>query len=286
MKHFEFRLVDKIKEFLEEDIGYGDITTNTLIPESQRAKGLLYFKESGIISGLEEAAIVFKILGCQVKYHAMDGEKTEAKKILLSVEGPARSLLLGERLALNLVGRMAGIATQTAIIKEDVISRNPKTRVAATRKTLPGFREFDKKAVIHGGGDPHRFRLDDCVLIKDNHLELLPGVTIAVNKARQGVSFTKKIEVEVSSLESAIEAAKAGADIIMFDNMNPVDIKENLEKLEGLGIGKDIIYEASGGITAENAGEYAWAGVDIISLGALTHSIRSLDVKFKIEMIK
>jgi nicotinate-nucleotide pyrophosphorylase (carboxylating) len=286
MNHFEHRLVDRIKKFLDEDIGYGDITTNALISETQKAKGILYFKEPGIISGLEEAATVFKILGCRVQYHAIDGEKTDAKKILLSVEGSAKSLLLGERLALNIVSRMAGIATKTAMIMKDVIKRNPKTRIAATRKTLPGFRGFDKKAIIHGGGDPHRFRLDDCVLIKDNHLELLPSVTHAVNEARRGISFTKKIEIEVNSCDSAIEAAKAGADIIMFDNMDPADIKKNLEKLEKLGLRRGIIYEASGGITAKNVGEYAWAGVDIISLGALTHSVRSLDVKFKIEMIK
>lgn len=286
MDHFEYRLVDRIKKFLDEDIGYGDITTNALIPETQIAKGVLYFKEPGIISGLEEAATIFKILGCQVKYHAIDGEKTDAKKILLSVQGSARSLLLGERLALNIVSRMAGIATKTAIIIQDVRKKNPETRIAATRKTLPGFRGFDKKAIIHGGGDPHRFGLDDCVLIKDNHLELLPSVTHAVNQARRGISFTKKIEIEVNSSESAIEAAKAGADIIMFDNLDPTEIKKNLEELEKLGLRSGIIYEASGGITAKNAGEYASAGVDIISLGALTHSVRGLDVKFKIEMIK
>jgi nicotinate-nucleotide pyrophosphorylase (carboxylating) len=285
MNHFEYRLVDRIKRFLDEDIGYGDINSNALISESQKAKGKLYFKESGIVSGLEEAATVFKILGCRVKYHAKDGEKAETKKILLSVEGTAKALLMGERLALNLVGRMAGIATQTAIVIEDLMERNLKTRVAATRKTLPGFREFDKKAVINGGGDKHRFRLDDCVLIKDNHLELLHSITSAVNAARRGISFTKKIEVEVSNIKSAIEAIEAGAEIIMFDNMNPTDIRKNLEKLEELGLRKGILFEASGGITTNNFVEYAKTGVDIISLGSLTHSVHSLDVKFKIEMM-
>jgi nicotinate-nucleotide pyrophosphorylase (carboxylating) len=282
----EYRLVDKIKEFLEEDIGYSDITSNSLIPESQRAIGRLYFKESGTISGLVEAATVFEILGCNVQYHARDGEKTEVKKVLLTIEGSARALLMGERLALNLIGRMSGIASRTAQIVVDVSKRNPVTRVAATRKTLPGLREFDKRAVIHGGGDPHRFGLDDCVLIKDNHLELVPSVSEAVKRAREGVSFTKMIEIEVRNLEDAIEAARAGADIIMFDNMSPTEIKENLEELDVLGLRKGIIYEASGGITAENAGAYAAVGVDIVSLGALTHSIRSLDVKFEIEMVK
>lgn len=281
----EYRLVERIKEFLDEDIGYGDITSETLIPESQKATGKLYFKESGVVSGISEAATVFKLLGCSVKAHASEGEKTEARKILLTVDGSARALLMGERLALNIVGRMAGIATQTASIVADVAKRNSATRVAATRKTLPGLREFDKRAVVQGGGDPHRFGLDDCVLIKDNHLELVPGVTEAVERARAGISFTKKIEMEVRSLPDAVEAAEAGADIIMFDNMTPEEIKQNLAELEKLGLRKGIVFEASGGITAENAGDYAASGVDVVSLGSLTHSVRSLDVKFEIEMV-
>lgn len=282
----EYRLVNKISEFLDEDIGYGDITTETLIPQSQKAKGSLYYKEPGVVSGLAEAATVFNLLGCEVETHALEGTWTEAREVLLTVEGSARALLMGERLALNFVGRMAGIATQTAAIIKDVSKRNPKTRVAATRKTLPGLREFDKRAVIQGGGDPHRFGLDDCVLIKDNHLELVPSVNEAVKRARAGISFTKMIEIEVRSLPDAIEAAKAGADIIMFDNMTPVEIRENLAELDKLGLRKGFIYEASGGITAENAGDYAETGVDVVSLGALTHSIRSLDVKLEIEMSK
>jgi len=284
MNPLNYRIVDKLKEYLDEDIGYGDITSETLIPENQKAHARLYFKEPGVTSGLEEASTVFKILGCKVELHRNDGEQVEAKETLLSVEGSARALLMGERLALNLVGRMAGIATQTAKIVENVSKRNPVTRVAATRKTLPGLREFDKRAVVHGGGDPHRFGLDDCVLIKDNHLELVPSVTEAVKRARKGVSFTKMIEIEVRSLKDALEAAHAGADIIMFDNMTPDMIKENLNELDSMGFRKGILYEASGGITDENAGDYAEAGVDIVSLGALTHSIRSLDVKFEIEM--
>mgnify|MGYP006291962593 CR=1 FL=1 len=286
MEPLEYHIIEKIKEFLDEDIGYGDITSETLIPPEQMAKGRLYFKEPGIVSGLVEAATVFKILNCSVEYHKKDSEGTEAGETLLTVLGPARALLRGERLALNIIGRMAGIATKTADIVKEVNKRNPSTRIAATRKTVPGFREFDKRAVIHGGGDPHRFRLDDCVLIKDNHLELVPSVVDAVNLARMGVSFTKMVEIEVRSLEDAVEAAEAGADIIMFDNMTPDEIRENLSKLDELGLGEGVIFEASGGINADNAGDYAEAGADIISLGALTHSIRSLDVKFEIEMIK
>ncbi len=286
MDQMDYRIRDRIKEFLDEDIGYGDITSSALIPEDQMARGNLYFKEPGIASGLVEAATVFEVLGCQITAHSKDGEEVKEKQVLLSVNGPARALLMGERLALNIVGRMAGIATQTKKVVNAVNERNLKTRVAATRKTLPGLREFDKRAVEHGGGDPHRFRLDDCVLIKDNHLELVPSITEAVRRARDGISFTKMVEIEVRSLEDAEEAARAGADIIMLDNISPPEIEAWLVELDKKGLRQGFIYEASGGITFENAADYAATGVDIISLGALTHSVRSLDVKFEIEMVK
>ncbi len=286
MNQMDYRTRDRIKEFLDEDIGYGDITSSTLIPEEQMAKGVLYFKEPGVASGLVEAAIVFDVLGCEVTAHSKDGEEVEERQVLLTVNGPARSLLMGERLALNIVGRMTGIATQTMKVVNAVKEKNIKTRVAATRKTLPGLREVDKRAVEHGGGDPHRFRLDDCVLIKDNHLELVPSITEAVRRARDGISFTKMVEIEVRSLVAAEEAARAGAEIVMRDNIAPPEIKEWLGELDRKGLREGFIYEASGGITFDNAAEYAAAGVDIISLGALTHSVRSLDVKFEIEMVK
>jgi nicotinate-nucleotide pyrophosphorylase (carboxylating) len=276
---------DKIKGFLWEDLGYGDVTSEALIPAGQMARARLFFREPGVASGLMEASLVFELLGCKVEVLAEDGDAVEPVQTLLEVEGPAAAMLSGERTALNIVGRMAGVATATARIVKEVNEANPGTRVAATRKTLPGLRDLDKRAVEHGGGDTHRFRLDDCVLIKDNHLELVPSVTEAVLRAREAVSFTKKIEVEVRSLEEAEEAALAGADIIMFDNMAPSEIVRCLAELEVGGLRAGFIYEASGGITPENAAEYAASGVDVISLGALTHSVRSLDVKLEIEMI-
>lgn len=276
---------DKIKGFLREDLGYGDITSEALIPVDQRARARLFFREPGIASGLMEASIVFELLGCTVEGFVEDGDAVEPGQTLLEVEGPAVAMLSGERTALNIVGRMAGIATTTARIVDEVTEACPGTRVAATRKTLPGLRGLDKRAVEQGGGDTHRFRLDDCVLIKDNHLELVPSVTEAVLRAREAVSFTKKIEVEVRSLEEAEEAALAGADIIMFDNMAPSEMRRCLTELEEMGLRKGFIYEASGGITPENAVDYAASGVDVISLGALTHSVRSLDVKLEIEMM-
>lgn len=276
---------DKIREFLREDIGCGDITSTALIPEGQRAAARLYYRETGVASGLEEAALVFQVLGCEAKLLVPDGSRVEARQVLLEVEGPARALLAGERTALNIVCRMAGIASQTAEAVRRATSTNPGVRVAATRKTAPGLRDLDKKAVVHGGGDPHRFRLDDCVLIKDNHLELVPSITEAVRRARKLVSFTKKIEVEVRNLAEAEEAARAGAEIIMFDNMPPEAIKEALSSLVELGLREGHLYEASGGVTLDNIAEYAASGVDVISLGSLTHSVRSLDVKLEIEMV-
>jgi nicotinate-nucleotide pyrophosphorylase (carboxylating) len=280
-------LVEEIvKGFLFEDLGYGDITSDALIPRELKAEARLFFKEPGIAAGIEEAAAVFTVLGCNVTRYAPDGARVEARQTLLKIKGPARSLLAGERVALNIMSHMSGIATTTATILEAARRRNPKVRVAATRKTLPGLKNLEKKAVELGGGDTHRLRLDDCVLIKDNHLELYPNITEAIHQAREKVSFTKKIECEVRNTAQAEEAAKAGADIIMFDNMNPAQIHETLETLGGKDLCTGHLFEASGGINAENAADYAASGVDIISLGSLTHSAKALDVKLEIRTIR
>jgi len=276
---------DTIMRFLREDLGQGDITSEALVEEGQEAKATLYFREEGVTAGLEEAAIVFRLLGCSVKPLVPDGVRVPVEKPLLEVEGPARALLGGERTALNIVSRMAGIATTVAQARRIAADVDPDVRVAATRKTAPGLRVLDKKAVVLGGGDTHRFRLDDCVLIKDNHLELVPSISEAIARARKGVSFTKKIEVEVTSIDGAAEAAEAGADIIMLDNMSPNEIKGYLGDLEARGLREGRLFEASGGITLENLADYARSGVDVISMGCLTHSVRSLNVKLKIEMV-
>ena len=277
--------MDKLLEFLKEDIGFGDITSESLIPEDQEAHAKLYFREPGVVSGLEETKTIFQLLNCKVTTHAKDGDWAEANQILLEVDGSATSILSGERTALNLLGRMAGIATATAETVKKASSENSKVRIAATRKCMPGLRSLDKKAVIHGGGDPHRYRLDDCVLIKDNHLTLVDSITSAVKKVRSKVSFTKMIEVEVRTTDQAVEAAEAGADIVMFDNMPPAKIKETMAALERAGLREGLLLEASGGITPDNVASYAASQVDIISLGHLTHSVRSQNVKLEVEMI-
>ncbi|MBA7471524.1 carboxylating nicotinate-nucleotide diphosphorylase [archaeon] len=281
-----FSVEERLREFLKEDIGWGDITSEALIDDGQMAKGRLYFREDGVAAGLDEVATIFRILGCEVNAIMSDGSSVSRDQTLMEISGPAKALLAGERTALNILSRMAGIATTVSTIAAQVSKVNPSIRIAATRKTMPGLGELDKKAVVLGGGDTHRFRLDDCVLIKDNHLALLPSITEAVKAARSAVSFTKKIEIEIESLEGAVEAAEAGADIIMFDNMPPGEIGSCLARLSELGLREGRVYEASGGITPENVGEYAASGVDVISMGSLTHSVRALDVKLEIEMVK
>jgi len=281
-----FSVEERLREFLKDDIGWGDITSEALIDDGQIAKGRLYFREDGVAAGLDEVTTIFHILGCEVNAIERDGSSVSRNQTLMEISGPAKALLAGERTALNILGRMAGIATAVSKIASQVSKVSQNTKVAATRKTMPGLGELDKKAVALGGGDTHRFRLDDCVLIKDNHLALLPSITEAVKAARSAVSFTKKIEIEIESLEGAVEAAKAGADIIMFDNMPPEEIERCLARLSELGLREGRVYEASGGITPENVGEYAASGVDIISMGSLTHSVRALDVKLEIEMVK
>jgi nicotinate-nucleotide pyrophosphorylase (carboxylating) len=278
------RLEGILTAFLSEDMGFGDITSNALIPRGQNAVARLYFKEPGVVAGLEEVATLFSMLGCKVKLLGVDGGEVDPKEVLLEARGDAKALLAGERVALNLISHLAGIATATRNVVVKARKVNPKIRVAATRKTLPGLRDLEKKAVELGGGDTHRLRLDDCVLIKDNHLELLPNVTEAIRLAREKVSFTKKIEIEVRSTKQAEEAARAGAEIIMLDNMNPSEIKSCLNYLQSIGLKDGRLFEASGGINASNLEEYAASGVDIASLGSLTHSVRSLDVKLEIKM--
>ncbi len=268
----------KMLEFLEEDLGGGDITTNALIPEEIIAEARIISKREGIIAGVEEAGIIYKLLNVDFKPLVKDGERVAKGQTVAELKGSAKSILLGERTALNIMMRMSGIATETSKIVDLAKTINPKLRIACTRKTTPGFRYFEKKAVALGGGDTHRFRLDDMVLIKDNHLYIIGDVRRAVSQARLRSSFTKKIEVEVVDADQAFEAADAGADIIMFDNMSPEEIKKALEILEKRGLREKVLIELSGGITPENVEKYMALDVDIISMGYIIHSIRALDL--------
>jgi nicotinate-nucleotide pyrophosphorylase (carboxylating) len=263
----------ELERFIEEDLGEDDDSTG-IVPEMP-ALAIIYCKEDGVLAGIEEACAVFAYFCVDIQMKREDGELISATDIVLEVRGSAADILRAERLALNFLGRMSGIATLTA----RCVARAGSARVAATRKTTPGFRKFEKKAVKLGGGDAHRYDLSSAVMIKDNHIAIM-GIDGAVAAAKIAASFTKKIEIEVESVPDAVKAAKLGVDIIMFDNLKPRTIAGGVKKVRQ--IDPRIIIEASGGITIDNIGEYARAGVDVISLGALTRDAKWLD--FSLDM--
>ncbi len=272
-------LGSELERFVEEDLGEWDDSSN-LVPEAE-AKAAIIAKENCIISGLTEALEIFAYFGLEAEPLFEEGEGVPAGGEVIHVRGSARKILQSERLVLNFIGRMSGISTLT---RECVLRAQDKgsVRVACTRKTTPGFRRYEKKAVFLGGGDTHRFNLSDAVLIKDNHLRLL-GLEESLRRARSQASFTKKIEVEVESTEDMLRAAENGADIIMFDNMAPADIAKGVELLQKRGMRSRVLLEASGGIKPENIEDYASTGVDVISLGALTRNARWIDFSLEIE---
>ena len=267
----------ELERFVGEDLGEWDDSSN-LVPEME-AKATIIAKEDCIISGLCEAQEILKYFGLRAELLYDEGEFVPAGGIVISISGNARKILQSERLVLNFMARMSGISTVT---RECVLRAKGRTRIAATRKTTPGFRLYEKKAVFLGGGDTHRFNLSDAVLIKDNHIQLL-GLEECLRRAKSRASFTKKIEVEVESLEDMLLAAENGADIIMFDNMSPSKIAKGIELLKKRGLRARVLLEASGGITLDDIEEYAASGVDVISLGALTRNARWIDLSLEIE---
>ncbi len=271
-------LIEYLLRFLEEDAPFGDITSETVIPEDLEARAVIIAKQDGVIAGLEEAKALFEHFGVKAKLKARDGNEVKKGDVLIELEGNARKILLVERTALNIIGRMSGIATQVRRLMEKVRAVNPNVRVAGTRKTL--LKPLDKKAIMLGGGEPHRFSLSDAILIKDNHLALVP-LEEAVKRAK-AFSIYKIVEVEVESLEDALKAARVGVDVIMLDNMTPKQIKEVLEALKREGLRERVKIEVSGGITEENIQSYAKLDIDVISLGALTHSVKNFDVSLEV----
>ena len=266
-----------------EDVGYGDVTTNALVDFKQRGEGRVVCDENAVIAGVDEALVLLELVGCQGTTKAQDGDRVKAGTMILSAQGPARALLSVERTLLNMLAHMSGVATATAdlalIAKKE--SRG-KVRVACTRKTLPGLRYFEKKAFELGGGDTHRLRLDDAVLIKNNHLALAGSIAESVRRAKERVSFTKKVEVEVTRPYQAVEAALAGADIVLLDNMTPKEVGQSVNLLKTKGLRNRVLVEASGRIRKENLASYARTGVDVISVGAITHSAPAVDMSLDI----
>jgi len=278
----EPRMSLKILEFLREDLGSGDITTNSIIDPERDVKAKIICNEKAVISGVEESILTFNLLKCSAQGLISEGDSVEEDTPVIKVSGKARSILKAERTSLNILGRMSGVATETNKMVKEARRANQKIRVAATRKTQPGFRIFDKKAVKSGGGDTHRLRLDDAVLIKDNHLKITGSVAEAVQLARKKVSFTKKIEVEASSVEEALEATEAGADIVLLDNMIPQEVSKVIRILKERQVRNRVFLEASGGIRSKNIKAYSETGVDAISLGWITHSAKNIDFGLKI----
>jgi len=272
-----------VRSFLIEDIGFGDITSKALINSTQRAEGRVVCRESGVVAGIEEALVVLELVGCQGTAAARDGDRVKAGTMILTARGSARAMLAVERTLLNIVAHMSGVATATAeLVSIAKKESSGMVRIACTRKTLPGLRYFEKRAVQLGGGDTHRLRLDDAVLIKNNHLALAGSITESVRKAKETVSFTKKVEVEVNTPDQAVEAGKAGADIVLLDNMTPREVERSVAMLKVENLRDQVLLEASGGIRKENLATYVRTGVDVISAGAITHSAPAIDLSMEI----
>jgi nicotinate-nucleotide pyrophosphorylase (carboxylating) len=263
-----------VRMALAEDLGRsGDITSNSTIPADTRARAVIASREDGRIAGLDLAELAFKIVDPSLTVKRLKPEGADVKKgdEVMEVEGRARSILTAERVALNFVGRLSGIATLT--LKMVRAAGNHKARIAATRKTTPGLRAIEKYAVQVGGGIPHRYGLDDAVLIKDNHIAMAGGVRVAIRSAKQNIGHTVKIEVEVDTLDQLKEVLEEGADIVMLDNMSLEDMAAAVKLVAGRAV-----VEASGGVTLERIPKIAATGVDLISSGAITHSAPNFDV--------
>ena len=274
----DLSLRDLIERSLKEDIGTGDITTLSTIPEDKCITGRFIAKETGILCGMEVARAVFNFVDPTIVLDNVkkDGDAIEKGEVIATVSGNARSILTGERLSLNLMQHMSGIATRTWEAVEKV--KGTHARIADTRKTTPGLRVLEKYAVKCGGGSNHRFNLADGVLIKDNHIVSAGGITQAIEMARKNIPHTLKIEVEIETFPQLEEALGAGADIIMLDNMSYDDMKKAVEI-----VGGRAVTEASGNMGEKDLKKVAETGVDLISIGALTHSVKALDISLKFQ---
>jgi len=265
---------DIIDRTLAEDLGRaGDITTLATIPASARARAVIAAREAGVIAGSDLAIAAFRRMDQTIRFdtHLPDGTPINSGDVALAIEGPARAILSAERTALNFMGRLSGIASLTARYVDAV--KHTKARIVCTRKTTPGLRAFEKHAVRCGGGFNHRFGLDDAILIKDNHIAVAGGVVTALHAAKAFAGHLVKIEIEVDTLDQLDEVIKESADVVLLDNMTPAQLKEAVTRVKGR-----MLTEASGGVTLSSVAAIAESGVDMISVGALTHSAKVLDL--------
>lgn len=270
-----------LANFLQEDIGAGDITSESIIPAGLGARADIICKSrSAVVCGLEEASMVFDICNCKCDILVKEGSKVVKGTVVMKVSGDARGILKAERTVINIMMRMSGIATET----RHIVDLAKGATVLATRKTAPGLRYFDKKAVVLGGGAVHRMRLDDMVLIKDNHLNILSDLKKSIRTARKSVGSSVKVECEVRSEEEALAAVAAKVDTVMLDNFTPKQAQDTIKQLTRMGLRKKVQIELSGGIDQKNVRHYARAKPDFISLGYITHSVKAID--FSLEIMK
>lgn len=266
---------DIIQRGLNEDMPFGDITTSSIIPEDSTCTASLYVKEDGIICGLPVFKRVFTLIGdVKCNLFKKDGDKVSKGEKIGEVKGNTQKVLMVERIGLNLLQRMSGIATTTYQYAKEI--EHTKAKVVDTRKITPLYRHIDKYSVLCGGGANHRYSLSDSILIKDNHIDAAGSISNAVALAKKNASFTTKVEVETETKEEVLEAINSKADIIMLDNMSPAMAKEMVDLIDGRAI-----VECSGNVTIENIKDYAETGTDYISVGALTHSFKVLDISLK-----
>jgi nicotinate-nucleotide pyrophosphorylase (carboxylating) len=263
----------EIEDFMEEDVEYGDY--EEILPDVA-CEAEIKAKERGILAGLEEVKQIVDYLSLQYFTELKEGDEINNGDIIMRIRGNCVKILNVERLVLNFLGRMSGIASLTNAFVKEARAVNEKIRVAGTRKTTPGFRKYEKKAILIGGGDPHRFGLYDAVIIKDNYIRVM-GMEEAIKRARERASFVRKIEIEVETIKDAIKAAELNADIIMLDNMTVEEVRECVRVLQEKKLRDKLILEASGEINRENIKDFAFTGVDVISIGMLTHSAKWLD---------
>jgi len=271
---------DAVRAALLEDLGRaGDITTNATIPAMKQARAVIAARQPGIVAGLDLAKAAFRLLDPALSFETRiaDGAAITPGAILATIEGPARALLSAERVALNFLGRLSGVATLTSRYVAAVA--HTKIRIVCTRKTTPGLRTFEKYAVLCGGGFNHRFGLDDAILIKDNHIAVAGGIIPALRAVKAAIGHLVKIEIEVDTLDQLDEVLTEGADVVLLDNMTPARLREAVARVKGR-----LLTEASGGVTLETVAAIAESGVDMISVGALTHSAQVLDVGLDIQI--
>jgi len=267
----------ELKRFLDEDIGNGDITSKLLQKKKIVAK--IITREDTIVAGTKYAKDIFALKKCRTKIYKKDGKIAKANQIILEINGNAEEILTCERTALNLLSRMCGIATKTNSLKKQIRTVGSKSKIFATRKTVPGLRFFDKEAVKIGGGEKHRMTLNEMIMIKDNHLAVEKSIEDILRKAKK---TRGKIEIEVETQKDAILCARMGADIIMLDNFSPEKIKKTIKKLTELKLRNKVVLEASGRINSRNITKYAKTNVDMISIGSITNSVNSIDLSLEV----